>query len=181
MYLLLQLHQWNSQGTVVNIEGTYKGLICTGFSERDKNNNKKIVSLFLSLQENMYLRHMLDVCDITDLHNLEGNYTTHIFIYPQGFTVIGNLTMLCVKDILHMIKYNNQVPNKEARLGTIHQRSFQALVWWVKDFQRRGLEITAAAWNTTNLMSYIPQINIESPLGGDIKVAHPGKVETGHK
>ena len=29
--------------------------------------------------------------------------------------------------------------------------------------------------------SYITEINIAYPSGGDIKVAHPGKVETGHK
>ena len=29
------------------------------------------------------------------------------------------------------------------------------------------------------MTSYITQINIESPSVGDIKVAHPGKVETG--
>ena len=54
-------------------------------------------------------------------------------------------------------------------------------MWWVKDCQSFGLAIIAAAWTAADLKSSITQINIESPSGGDIKVAHPGKVEIGHK
>ena len=80
-----------------------------------------------------------------------------------------------------MIKDNNLVINQEARLGAIHKRKLQALVWWEKDYQQPGLEITVSAWTTEDLTSYIAQISIESTPGEDIKAEHPGKLEIGHK
>ena len=80
-----------------------------------------------------------------------------------------------------MIKDHNLVPNEEARLGAIQRHKLQALGWWAKDTQHRGLEIIVAAWTAAEPTSSIMHINIESLLGRDIKVAHPGKVEIGHK
>ena len=94
---------------------------------------------------------------------------------------IDDFTILRVNDIPHMIKYNNSVPNQESCFGAIHQRKLQAMVWWAKDHPSCGLEINTAEWTATEMKIPIAQINIESTLGGDIKVLHPGKVETGHK
>ena len=138
-------------------------------------------SLFLSLQKYMYLRNMLVVCGITDLHNPERKFSTNMFIDIQGFTGIDNFTIIFIKDILNMIKDNNLVPNQESRLDIIQQCKLQALVWWVNDFQCRSLAITAPTWTAADLTSSIMQINIESQSGGGIKVIHPVKVETRHK
>ena len=73
------------------------------------------------------------------------------------------------------------VPNKEARLGTIQKHKLQVLVWWAKDCHCRTLAIIEATWNAASLKGSNPQINIEAPTGGYIKVAHPYKVETWHK
>ena len=80
-----------------------------------------------------------------------------------------------------MIKDRNQVQNKQALLGAIQWQKLQSLVWWENDIQGCGLEIIMAAWTAADITSSIIQINIDSPLGGYIKVAHPGKVEIGHK
>ena len=79
-----------------------------------------------------------------------------------------------------MIKYNNLVPNQESRVGAIQQRKLQALVLWAKDHQSRGLAIIHVAWTAVDIISSVTQINIHSPSVGNIKVAHPGKVETGY-
>ena len=76
---------------------------------------------------------MLVVCGIPDLRNLAGNRPTQMFIDSQGFTGIGDFTILCIKAVPHMIKDKNWVTNEEARLGSIHQHKLQALVWWAKD------------------------------------------------
>ena len=80
-----------------------------------------------------------------------------------------------------MIKDNNFVPNQEAHLVTIQQHKLQSLVQWAKYYQRHGLVIIVSAQNTAELTSAITQINIEYPLGGQMKVAHPDRAETGHK
>ena len=40
-----------------------------------------------------------------------------------------------------MIKDHNLVPNQEARLGYIHQKKLQAIVWRDKGRHRHGLKI----------------------------------------
>ena len=85
--------------------------------------------------------------------------------------------MLRITGIPCIMKNHNMVPNQEAHLGAIQQRKLQALVWWAKNFQHHCPEIITGAWASTELISSIMQINIESPLEGDIKVAHPGKDE----
>ena len=89
--------------------------------------------------------------------------------------------MLHIKGLHNIIKDNNLVPNQESHLGTIKNHKLQALVWQGKNLQRRGIEIIAAAQTVSEQKSYTTQINIERTLIGDIKVAHPGKMETGHK
>ena len=73
---------------------------------------------------------MLVVCGILDLQNSAGNRLTHLFIYSQGFIGIDDFSMLRVKDVPHMIKDHNLVPNQEAHLVVIQQCKLQALVWW---------------------------------------------------
>ena len=124
---------------------------------------------------------MLVVCGILDLQNPAGNRPGLLFINSQGFMGIDDFTMLCIKDVPYIIKDNNLVPNKEARLGAFKKRELQALVLWAKDFQHRGLAITSAAWTTAELTSSITHINIDSPSGGDNKVVNPGKLLIGHK
>ena len=62
----------------------------------------------------MYLSNILVVCGIPDLNNTSRNRPTHLCIDSQGFTGIDYLSMLCIKDIPHMIKYHNLVPNQES-------------------------------------------------------------------
>ena len=125
------------------------------------------------------LRSMLLVCGIPDIVNAHGHRPTLLFIASQGFDSVNDFPMLRIKDVPHMIKDHNSVPNQEARLGAVQQRKLQALIWWSKDRQRRGLPITAADWTAAELATSITQINIDAP-GSDTKVTHPGKVATGH-
>jgi hypothetical protein len=127
----------------------------------------------------MALRNVLLVCGIADIQNPQGNRPTQLFIASQGFVSLEDLSMLRIKDVPHMIKDHNSVPNQAARLGAVQQRKLQALIWWAKDRERRGIPIIAADWTPATLATSITQINIDAP-GGDTKVAHPGKVATGH-
>ena len=119
--------------------------------------------------------------DLTDLNNPPGNHLTQLSIDPQEFMGICDLSMLRNKEVPHMIKDHNLVPNQEARLGPIQQRKLQLPVWWENYFQNRDLVIIVATWTAAELTSFITQINIDSPSGEDIKVTHPGKLETGNK
>ena len=80
---------------------------------------------------------------------------TQPFIRPQWFTGIDDFTLLRIKDVHHVIKDNNSLPNQEAHLGPIKQRNLQVLVWWAKDCQNTGLEIIAAAWTAAELTGFI--------------------------
>ena len=124
---------------------------------------------------------MLVVCGIPDTQKPEISHPTQLFIDSKVFMVVYNFFMLRIKDVPYMIKDHNLVPNQEARLGANQQHKIQVLVYWEKYRQSCGLAIIAAAWTATDLKSYTTKINIELPLVGDIKVAHPGKVETCHK
>ena len=84
---------------------------------------------------------MLVICGIQDLQNPSWNHLTQLFIDSQVFTGIYYFFMLRFKDIYHMIKDDNLVPNQEAILGNIQQRKLQALVWWEKDIQHSILAI----------------------------------------
>ena len=59
------------------------------------------------------------VCGITDLHNPAWNRPTQLFIDYQRFRGIDDFTMLLIKNVTHMIKDHNLVPNQEALLGAI--------------------------------------------------------------
>ena len=117
----------------------------------------------------MYLNNMLVVCVIPDLQNPSRSCLTQLFIDFQGFVGVDDFSMLRIKDVHHMIKDHNLVPNQEALLVTIQQRKLQALMWWLKDCQHCGLVMITAAWTATDLTSSVTQINIEYPSEGDIK------------
>ena len=129
----------------------------------------------------MGLIHMLVVCGITDLQNLAGNCLAQMFIDSQGFTGIDYFYMLRIRDLPRIMKDPYLDPNQEARLGAIQQKKLQVLVWRTKYCHHCGFENIMAAWTAAELKSFITQINIESTLGGYIKVAHPVKMETGRK
>ena len=97
--------------------------------EHDNTHNKNLISLFLSLHENMYLRIMLVVCGILDTQNPAGNCPTQLFIDFRGLAGIAYLTKLHIKDVPHKINDHNLVPNQEAGLGYIQQRKLQDLAW----------------------------------------------------
>ena len=79
------------------------------------------------------LRQMLLVCGIPDIANAAGHRPTSLFIDSQGFDSVDDFAMLRIKDVPYMIKDHNSVPGQEARMGAVHQRKIQALIWWVKD------------------------------------------------
>ena len=54
---------------------------------------------------------MLVICVIPDMQNPEGNCPTQLFIGSQVFTVIGDFFMKRIKNISHIMKNHNLVPN----------------------------------------------------------------------
>ena len=60
------------------------------------------------------LRAMLLVCGIPDIQNATGNRPTLLFIESQGFASVEDFSMLRIKDVPHMIKDHNSVPNQAA-------------------------------------------------------------------
>ena len=155
--------------------------MCASIGEREETHNKQIIILFLSLLVTMDLIHMLVFCCILFMQNSSGNFPVQLFIDSKGFTGIDDFYMLNIKEVPNMIKDNNLVTNEEARLGAIQQLKLQVLVWWSNDIQSHLLAIIVAKWTAVELKSPITQINIDSSSGGDIKLAHPAKLETGHK
>ena len=139
---------------------TDKREIRAGISEHDKTCNKKFISLFLSLQVKHGFKAHVFVCGIADLQIPADNCPEYLFINSQGFTGIEDLSMLHIKNVPHIIKDHNLVPNKEACLVTIQQIKLKALVWREKDCQSHGLAIIMTSWNTAELTSSTTQINI---------------------
>ena len=60
----------------------------------------------------MYFRHMLVVCVIPDLQNPAGNIPTQLFIDSQVIIVVGDFSMISIKELPHMINDPNLMPNK---------------------------------------------------------------------
>ena len=88
---------------------------------------------------------MVVVCGIPDLQNPAVNCPTQLFIDSQGFTWIDNFTIIHIRDVPRMIKEHSLVTNTEARSGAIQQHKLQAILWWEKGRQCRGLAITTTA------------------------------------
>ena len=59
----------------------------------------------------MDLLNMFVVCGIPDMQDPAGNHVRQLFIDSQGFTGIDDLSMLYIRDLPHIIKDHNSLPN----------------------------------------------------------------------
>ena len=87
------------------------------------------------------LRNMLQICGISDMQAAGANERpTVAFIETQGFNDIGDFAMMRVEGVAEMIKNCNTDPDHTSRLGAVHARKVQALIFWANDQVRRPLQ-----------------------------------------
>lgn len=132
---------------------------------------------------NNSIRNMLLVCGLSDQQNAAGGRPTQLFIDSAGLTDVTDIGVLLSSEVGNMIKNHNMMPGQTARLGAVHQRKIQALIYWCSDHKRRGAPIVPAEWNQAALTQAIDDMDVaDSYKSGDhSKVQPPGPVETGHK
>ena len=68
---------------------------------------------------------MLIMCRLPDIDNVAGTRPTQTLIDYQGFTEVGDLAIMAVKYVPHMIKNHNLIQGQTVILGAVHQRKIQ--------------------------------------------------------
>ena len=100
------------------------------------------------------LHLVFEVCGIVD------GATRNNIINREGFSTIGDLGVLETdSDVSDMAKRMASRTLAEGRvlLGTVVVKRLQTLVWWVRDHQKRGLDVDAADW-TADVMQEAAQM-----------------------
>ena len=126
----------------------------------------------------MALRQMLLTRGLLDIADVAGTRPTQAFIDSQGFTEVGDLAIIAVKYVPHMIKNHNSIQGQTVILGAVHQRKIQGLIYWAKDQRRQGVAIVAANWTVAVMLDKIERVNSVAPPK---EVERPSKMETGIK
>ena len=86
----------------------------------------------------------------------------------EGFVDIGDLgVMEGDKDVLEMAKRMATRPANAGRvlLGTVQIKRLQALVWWIRDHQRRGLALVAAEFDIATMNVAMTSKSVEKERG----------------
>ena len=86
----------------------------------------------------------------------------------EGFESLDNLgVMEGDKDVLEMAKRlsTRAANNGRVLLGTVQIKRLQAVVWWVRDHQRRGLALTAANFTVAVMNTSMTSKNVDKERG----------------
>jgi hypothetical protein len=86
----------------------------------------------------------------------------------EGFVDLADLgTMEGDKDVLEMAKRlsTRTVADGRVLLGTVQIKRLQALVWWVRDHQRRGLVLVAADFDIDAMNAAMTSKSVEKERG----------------
>jgi hypothetical protein len=72
------------------------------------------------------------------------------------------------KDVLEMAKRmaNRTVNDGRVVLGTVQIKRLQALVWWIRDHQRRGMAVVAGDFDVATMYGAMTSKSIEKERGG---------------
>lgn len=102
-------------------------------------------------------------------------------IENEGFLSLADLgVMEGDKDVLEMSKRmaSRTVQDGRVTLGTVQIKRLQALVWWVRDHQRRGLELVAADFNVAARDAAMISKSVEKERGdSDVSIKDLSKFE----
>ena len=107
------------------------------------------------------LEMVLTICGISQQN--AGRIATN-----EGFVNLDDLgVMEDDKDVLEMAKRMASRPSNAGRvlLGTVQIKRFQALVWWVRDNQRRGLALVAADFTVVVMNAAMTSKSVEKERG----------------
>ena len=126
------------------------------------------------------LKQMLATCGIKNRG--APNNVCQQLMDSQGITSVEDLADLLPKYAKDMIKSrNNGVTDAVARLGVVHQRKVEALIWWVKDRKRHCLPTTVAGWTNATMRNAITCMDLENETkeNDTTRDSKPGKIDTG--
>jgi len=120
---------------------------------------------------------VLITCGITNLaHRMT-------FLNIEGLDSIAAFaSMSGDPDVTEMAKRMASRPNVAAGrviLGTMHIKQLQALVYWVKDYDRRGMQAAPEMWTVEEMNTAMEQKESEFNYGKvDVDIIDPGKCQT---
>jgi hypothetical protein len=125
------------------------------------------------------IHDVLNTCDITNAVHRD------VFINIEGLNSIGAFaTMNGDAGVSEMAKRMATRPNVAAGrviLGTLQIKKLQALVFWVKDFDKRGMEAAPELWNDEVMNAAMIRKEAEQNYGNiDVNITDPGKCQTDH-
>ena len=110
--------------------------------------------------------------------------TRTTFIEIEGLVNLADFAQLSGDvDITEMAKHMAARPNAAGRviLGTMHIKKLQALVYWVKDHDRRGLVADPNSWDEDTMVESMEHKEAEHNFDKiDVASIDPGKCRTDH-
>jgi hypothetical protein len=123
------------------------------------------------------VHEILTICGITTAANRK------TFINIEGLdSVEAFASMNGDSDVMEMAKRMASRPNAAAGrviLGTMQIKRLQALVYWVKDHNKRGLQAVPEMWTREVMMAAMARKESDHNLDKvDIGIIDPGKCQT---
>jgi hypothetical protein len=123
------------------------------------------------------VHEVLITCGITNLaHRMT-------FLNIEGLDLIAAFaSMSGDSDVMEMAKRMALRPTVTAGrviLGTMHVKQLQALVYWVKDYDKRGMQAAPEMWTTEEMNTAMERKESEYNYGKvDVDIIDPGKCQT---
>jgi hypothetical protein len=114
---------------------------------------------------------MADIADLDTILKMCGigaQATRTQLIANKGFTSLADLgVMEGNKDVIEMAKPMSSCTAGEGRinLGTAQIKRLQALIWWVRDNQKRGVDLVAAGLTVAEMNEAMIHKSIEKECG----------------
>ena len=104
---------------------------------------------------------VFDTCGINDADSLR-------IAENEGFESLDDIgVMEGDKDVLEMARRLSTRPANSGRvlLGTVQIKRLQALVWWIRDHQRRGLALLAVNFTVAVMNTLVTSKNFDKERG----------------
>ena len=131
-----------------------------------------------AVNPNEDVHHVLDQCGITS------PAAHQVFILTEGLDSVEAFGDLSGdNDVTEMAKRmaSRQPNNGRVILGTTHIKRLQALVYWVKDHQRRNVDLDYNDWNDVTMRASMTRKESENNFRDvDVDMIDPGKCATDH-
>jgi hypothetical protein len=103
------------------------------------------------------LRQFLQVCGLS---NAGGNPKTRQFITSTSLTSINSFLHFDPSQAETLMKQHNDNPDIQSRITMTEMMGIQALIFWVRDRTRRGLDLNIGEWTEQELNRCLDELRM---------------------